>query len=158
LKAQISSNNKNLNNKNVTLDRYKEANDALRNRIEQQRERTQEIIDKFKEVVANLQKVELERAQLTVKVKNLDSEVKTCAQNNVVLYDTGLKVLDLYKHKSAWDALMQKEPITGLEGVKMQNMIEDYRHRIKSKQYVDLITEKDNQNSNTVNQPTSAKN
>jgi chromosome segregation ATPase len=158
LKAHISSGKKNLNNKNVTLDRYKEANDALRDRIEQQRERTQEIIDKFREVVANLQNVERERAQLTVQVKNLDHEVKTCAENNVTLYDTGLKMLDLYKNKSAWDALMQKEPVTGLEGVKIQNMIEDYRHRIKSEQYVDLITGKDDQQLNTANQSKSAKN
>jgi hypothetical protein len=53
---------------------------------------------------------------------------------------------------------MQKEPITGLKKVKIQNAIEEYRHRMKQERYFDMVTHQNDQDLVGDNQHDTAKN
>jgi len=117
------------------IERYKENDQVLRTRIDQQRERMEEVIEKFQEVVASLREVETRKTQLTAQVADLDREVRACAKNNVMLFETGLEVLGQYKNKGVWEAMSQKEPVTGLTKVTIQNLVRDYRQRMKEQKY-----------------------
>jgi chromosome segregation ATPase len=135
LQSKIKSLEKNVGSKETVLARYKETDAALRDRIELQRSKMQEIIDKFKEVVATLREVEAERNKLTMDVTNLDREVRTCAENNVKLYESGLEVLNLYENKGVWDSLFQTDPVTALKQVEIENLVQDYRNRMQDEMY-----------------------
>lgn len=135
LKDKIKSSNKQSDHKSKVIDQYKEHNEALKERIVQQRDRMEEIIEKFKAVVANLREVETEKTRLTGDVKNLDREVRACAKNNVMLFEAGLEALKQYESKGVWDAISQNEPVTGLKDVEIENLVQQYRHRMKQERY-----------------------
>lgn len=131
---------KDLGSTDKSLERYKETDAALRDYIEKQKSRTEEIIEKFKAVVADLRSVEADKAQLQVNVATLDSEVKSCVKNNLALYEIGLELVEQYNGKSAWDSFAQREPITGLKKVEMENLIQDYEYRLKNEKYINMAS------------------
>ena len=57
-----------------------------------------------------------------------------------MLYETGLEVLDKYKNKGIWDAFMQQEPVTGLNEVEVENIIEEYRHRLYKQKFTPQVS------------------
>ena len=143
LKAKVKSSGKQNTHKSKIIDGYKEHNEALKERIVQQRERMEEIVEKFKATVVNLRQVEAAKTKLTGQVKNLDREVRSCAKNNVMLFEAGLEALDQYKNKGVWDSLSQSEPVTGLKEVEIQNLVQEYRHRMKQERYYNEMLAKE---------------
>jgi peptidoglycan hydrolase CwlO-like protein len=140
LQAKNKSLQKDLGKSDLTLEKFKESDAALREYIERQKERTEEIIEKFKSVVADLRAVEAERAELETNVSNLDGEVKACATKNIELYEIGLQLIDQYKNKGVWDSVAQREPVTGLKQVEIENLIQDYKLRLTNEKYLNLVT------------------
>ncbi|WP_145999139.1 hypothetical protein [Oceanicoccus sp. KOV_DT_Chl] len=81
-------------------------------------------------------KSELVHAGTTINnlVANLERQTDNfnlCYANNSKMYDINIELLSYYNNKSAWDAVMQKEPVLGLKAVKMENMVQDYRYRLE---------------------------
>lgn len=58
------------------------------------------------------------------------SELNTCVQHNVKLYDSHRELLRQYDRKGVIASLLQSEPLTGLKQVEVENLIEEYRDRI----------------------------
>ncbi len=139
IEGRVEQTIKNLDNKDAVIEKYKQNDTVLRDKIEKQREKMNETVVKFKEVISSLHQVEAERSQLTDNVIQLDKEVKSCAQDNLKLYETGLDILDKYQKKGVWSSLMQAEVVTGLKTVEMENNIEGYRHRLKDNRYISVV-------------------
>jgi chromosome segregation ATPase len=112
------------------IDRYKENSQALRDRISQDRERMQELIAKFKELIQAFRTVEFEKAQLKENITNTKKELLSCAENNVKLVDTNKDLLKLYVNKGVWESLSQAEPITQLSRVQVENLEQEYENTI----------------------------
>ena len=70
---------------------------------------------------------QLQTNKFTIQTENFD----LCLANNQKLYEVNLELLDLYKNKSAFDAIKQREPITGLSQVQIENLSQDYRFKIE---------------------------
>ena len=65
-------------------------------------------------------------AQLAVTTKELqDAEKK-----NLSLYQVNRELLSQYKEKSAWDALRQREPFTGISEVASENEVQAVEDRL----------------------------
>lgn len=113
------------------IERYKQNDAALRERIQEQNDKTQQIVDKYKELVATLREVETQRANLQVMVTSQAREIDKCVDANVALYNTGLELADAYEKKGVWRALTQAEPVAQMGRVKMENLMQDYRLRLQ---------------------------
>jgi len=72
----------------------------------------------------NLKQTQLEKDQ---QKKKLDGDVQQCRKMNSELYHLSVKLMDKYKTKGVWDAILQEEPFTQLERVKMENLMQEYR-------------------------------
>ncbi len=116
LEAKIKSLKKN-------VDRSAKANEAAVERINLFNERLKESLAKLRETV-----MELRKAEATL--GDQKAQVTACMRMNVQLYDAGKDLLTKYEQKGVWDALAQREPITGLKQVEVENLIEDYRYKI----------------------------
>lgn len=127
---------KKLSGSEGTLDKYKENDAALRERLTQDRARMQELVDKFRETAQNLREVEMERAGLRTDLAGRQEEIRQCTRKNLELYEANLDLLDRYQSKGVWDAMMQREPVTGLKRVEVENRIEEYRRRLDQMQVV----------------------
>ena len=136
LEKQLEQEQKKLSGSEGTLDKYRESDAALRDRINQDRERMQELVDKFKETAQNLRQVEADRSELKAVSSQQQNDIVACTKKNLELYRADLDLLDRYKSKGVWASLMQREPVTGLKRVEVENMIEEYRKRLDQLQVI----------------------
>ena len=56
-----------------------------------------------------------------------------CEGNNLALYNYGRELLAAYQSKGPLTAIAQKEPMLGIGGVKMENLLEEYRDKLDEK-------------------------
>lgn len=131
LKKEMSSAKSKTESTQTALAKYQETDVKLREYIEKQNEKIQQIVDKYKELVQNLRAVEAEKSQLSTLLKTKTADYDRCAEKNNQLYTMGTEVLDLYENKGMWDSLWQKEPVTKLKKVEMENLVSEYRYRMK---------------------------
>lgn len=110
---------------------------ALNDRLIQTREKFQEVIDKFKETITTLKGVEAERNKLSMmlaeKNREIDDrtlEVTSCIQKNIDLYQSDLDLVKQYENKGVWTSLLQKEPVTRLKQVDIENAVQEYKTRL----------------------------
>lgn len=113
-----------------TVARFKEANSEAVARVRETQERLDKVVEKYKELVASLKEIEIEKAKLQDIVATQSAQLDVYAKHNLTLYEANVELLDQYRRKSAWDALKQREPVTGLGRVEVENMVEQYRARI----------------------------
>lgn len=146
LKAEVASLNKkltgidnNLASSQQTLDRFQNANSVLAERLRDHQEKTRELIDKFKETVKNLQQVETERGQLQVTVADQKKDIEACISKNQSLHRTALDILNEYENKGVWDALLQREPITQVKKVEIENTAQNFKHNLED-QKIDNVS------------------
>lgn len=130
LEKKLETANRKLSVAETSLERYRETDTALRDRLTEDRARMQELVDKFRETATNLRQVEQERADLTRTSERQHEEIRACTQKNLELYQSNLDLLDRYESKGVWASLAQREPLTGLKRVEIENMIEEYRYRL----------------------------
>lgn len=130
LEKKLAASEKKLTVAETSLARYRETDTALRDRLTEDRTRMQELVDKFRETATNLRQVEQERAELVRTSERQHEEIRACTQKNLELYQTNLDLLDRYEAKGVWASLAQREPLTGLKRVEVENMIEEYRYRL----------------------------
>ena len=67
--------------------------------------------------------------------QDLDKSVAantSCEGKNGQLYQYSEALLRQYQKKGVWAALAQKEPVTGIEDVKVQNTVQEYRDKFAS--------------------------
>ena len=113
------------------INHYKEKYKALTDRLLDTRKKFQEVIDKFKQTIATLRQVEGERNQLKVTLQDRTREAESCIKKNIDLYQTNLDLVKQYKNKGVIDALFQKEPVTGLKQVEIENAVQNYKTRLE---------------------------
>ena len=95
----------------------------------------QKVVDKYKELVETLRQVETDRTQLQATAKTQATQIGTCTNDNIKLYELGLELADLYENKGVWAALVEKEPVTQLKRVELENRVQEYRHRANRLQF-----------------------
>jgi chromosome segregation ATPase len=119
---------KSLDSTGDVLDKYKENSEKLRERILKDRERTLELVEKFKDTIKVLRTIEHDKSTLQASLDQREQRLQECEAKNLKMYQANLDLLDQYENKGAWDALMQKEPVTGLKRVEVENIVENYKN------------------------------
>lgn len=71
-----------------------------------------------------------ELQQRGTELKDAASRNTLLDSRNATLIDIGLQLLDRYKQKTVWDALRDREPLTGLHRVQFETLVQDYRNRV----------------------------
>ena len=112
-----------------SLAKYQEANETLRERLSQSVDRIQKIVAKYKELVDVLRQLEQERAHLADNAYEQAVQVNQCTEKNQRLYMLNIELLNRYKKKGVWAALLQKEPFTQLQRVEIENITLEYQQK-----------------------------
>jgi chromosome segregation ATPase len=113
-------------------DKTREVNQAMRDRILDAQDKMQKLVAKYKELVAALRVIEDERTTLQQTVARKNAELDSCSKDNVSLYQTSLELIDRYESKGVWDAMLEREPVTQLKRVELENVVQDYRTRVNA--------------------------
>lgn len=75
-------------------------------------------------------KKEEERARLAIKSVELQRLVTDRETKNVALFKTGTEILTRYERMSLGEALVAREPFTGITKVRLQNLVQDYQDKL----------------------------
>lgn len=131
-----------------TVTRFKEANSQAVDRLRETQERLDKVVEKYKELVTNLKEIETEKVRLQDRDTTQSAQLDVCAKHNLALYQVNIELLEKYRNKSVWDALRQREPVTGLGRVEIENIGEQYRARIDKERLEDTVNTKGSSSSN----------
>jgi chromosome segregation ATPase len=97
--------------------------------LEQNKQRTTELVDRFKETVGTLKGVESDRAELKKQNLALSAAFDKCAVDNTDLYDISKTVLDRYEHVGLFTKVSSAEPFTRITRARIDNLVDEYRAR-----------------------------
>lgn len=103
-------------NSDAALAKSRESNAALNTELER--------------TAQNLQQTQSEKNLLQETVVGQAQQLETCESHNVKLLQVNRDLLGQYEKKGFFDSLMQREPITGLKGVELENIVQDYQDRL----------------------------
>jgi chromosome segregation ATPase len=138
LNGKIERITKSLNNSSDTVNRYQDTVTLQRERMEEMRGKFQKLVDKYRELVAALKLVEAERVAMQETAAHQSDEIGDCGKKNDALYQAALDMIEKYENKGVWDALLQKEPVTQLKRVEIENIVDDAKFRIDMLKVVDV--------------------
>ncbi len=120
------------------LTEYKNHSAVLTERLQQsiQKSRTlqserQELRETLKDAERTQERTRLEQEQWQLSLKQQQDETAACEAKNVNLYRLNLQLLENYRDKGVWDALLQAEPATGIKGVEVDNLLQEYHDKLE---------------------------
>jgi chromosome segregation ATPase len=103
--------------------------EAVEKSLELNKQRTAELVDRFKETIGTLKGVESDRDQLRRNFEDLRVKYDKCADNNEQLYEISNTVLDRYEHVGFFTKAAAAEPFTRIAHTRMDNLIlETHEH------------------------------
>lgn len=101
-----------------------------------QRKQLAELTDKYQELEKKLQDMTQLNSETTKTLQLTQSEkthyageTQACMKKNADLYQISLELMDKYRSKGVVDALLQAEPFTQLEKVRVNNLLQEYRDK-----------------------------
>jgi len=118
---------------NTRLDKRLE---STRSRLDKTEDKLREVIDKYRQLAQKQRQTEAERQRLASDLEVTRKELDTAEQHNIKLIEANRELMDLYESKSAWEALAQREPVTGLEQVEIENILQEYEDLLYKQEYL----------------------
>jgi chromosome segregation ATPase len=97
--------------------------------LEQYKQRTTELVDRFKQTIGTLKTVESGRNQLQKDNASLNAAFDKCAESNLQLYEITGNVLDRYDHVGLFTKVSSAEPFTRITRTRIDNLVVEYRAR-----------------------------
>ena len=65
-----------------------------------------------------------------------DKELGSCETKNKKLYQYQVELINRAQNRGSLDALLEREPLTQLKRVEIENLLEEYRDKIDNEQIV----------------------
>ena len=103
----------------------------LRENIGNWKAEYQKLKERFVEVSMSLRDMTVDRDVTAEKLAMQTQNYQLCYKDNNQLVGINDELLEKFNQKGPWDALVQREPVTGLGKVEMENLMQTYRHRIE---------------------------
>lgn len=113
------------------LDKAQGANEQLRARVERDSERYKDLSERNSQTNATLRDAQADIQLLHDAVQERERWIADCQARNDKMFQTNTELLAAYRDKSAWDALKQSDPVTGLGAIAVENAMQEYQFRLE---------------------------
>jgi chromosome segregation ATPase len=97
--------------------------------LEQLKQRTAELVARFREMATNLKEVETDRARLQGDLKERSTAFDKCAADNLGLFEVNTQILDRYEHVGVFTKVGTADPFTKIARTRIENLVDEYRER-----------------------------
>ena len=98
-------------------------------RLKQTEDRLREVIGKYRELAANLQKTKVDKSDLEHRLAQETRRREDAEAKNEKLYQLNAELVKKFDDKGVMDALLQHEPFTGIKEVQIENIKQDYSYK-----------------------------
>lgn len=112
------------------VERFTQRVESANERIRRTDERLVETTERYREAVSRLRDTEAERDRLRGALETVRRELADSESRNALLVDANLEMAELYEDKGFAEVLWEKEPVTGLREVQVENILQEYRLRV----------------------------
>lgn len=129
LRAGKESNDKRAHMSETALAHAAQEREQGAKELDQLKERTQELVTKFRETIQELRTVETDRTKVKDDLTTRDTQLKSCVNSNVALYKLNDEILDKFESQGFWSNIARAEPFTRLKRVELENLSDGYRDR-----------------------------
>jgi len=103
--------------------------EAAEKSLEQLKQRTTELVARFREMALNLKEVEADRAKLQNDLKERSVAFDKCAEDNLGLFEVNSQILDRYEHIGVFTKVGTADPFTKIARTRIENFVDEYRAR-----------------------------
>lgn len=124
LKAEIDALNK------KSAGQKKSAETALAKSKEEYAQMSERLQEAIKRLETEKQALTTEKQQRDESLTRQSKSLEVCETKNARLVEANLELLHRYENKGVFDALFQREPVTGLKQVEIESLIEEYRDKM----------------------------
>lgn len=91
--------------------------------------------ENLQKTAQNLRQTEAEKTQLQATVVDQAQLIESCEANNVTMLQINRELLMDYEKKGFMDAMLQREPLTQLKRVEIENIVQEYQDRIERAEF-----------------------
>lgn len=105
---------------------------GTRERLARTEETLREAIERLRNANGELRQTRQENALLVTDVARLQAELADSERKNLQLYQANVELLELYRKKGPLTALLQRERLTGLQSVAVENTLLEYQTKLDS--------------------------
>jgi chromosome segregation ATPase len=102
---------------------------AAERNLEQFKQRTNELIGRYRDMAGNLKEVEADRNTLRTTLAQRDAAYDKCASDNLQLFELTNEALDRYQHVGLFTRVSATEPFTQITRTRIDNLVVEYRER-----------------------------
>ena len=93
--------------------------------------RLEEVVTKYKETARRVQELEASKELMEREVASAREELAQAQEKNQAMYQVSSQVLENFKRKPRWTALLQREPFTGIKQVEVESSVEAYERALE---------------------------
>jgi uncharacterized protein YlxW (UPF0749 family) len=122
--AKLKSEVEELNRKHGSLKKSSEA------ALAKSRDGNVALSENLQKTAQNLRQTEAEKTQLQATVVDQAQLIGSCEANNVKMLQINRELLVDYEKKGFMDAMLQREPLTQLKRVEIENIVQDYQDQL----------------------------
>jgi chromosome segregation ATPase len=127
--AKLKGEVEELNRKLGSLKKNSEAS------LAKSREGNAALSENLQKTTLNLRQTETEKTQLQATVVDQAQLIESCEANNVKMLQINRELLVDYEKKGFMDAMLQREPLTQLKRVEIENIVQEYQDRIDRSEF-----------------------
>jgi chromosome segregation ATPase len=98
--------------------------------LQDEKNRMQELVDRFRATAGTLRDVESNRTQLQQQLSLSRTALNQCAERNLSLFQVTDQILDRYEHQGMVSYLERAEPSTRLKKTQIENLVLEDRQRV----------------------------
>ena len=101
--------------------------ERVEERVGRLTDRLRETLGQLRESNGTLRQTEVEKNELEFNLSETQSGLDDSERKNLRLYGIIEELIEAYRKKGIFAALLQKDPLTGLKDVQIQNLLQEYR-------------------------------
>jgi chromosome segregation ATPase len=105
------------------------AKETAEKNLELLKQKTTELVARFREMAANLRDVEADRNRLQGEFKERSAAFDKCATDNLGLFEVNTEILDRYEHVGLFTRVGTADPFTKIARIRIENLVDEYRAR-----------------------------
>lgn len=146
LEKKLKASEAKLGETSATLEEAQKSNTALsqqlagtQSRLSTTESHLTDMSEQYRQTAKALKKMTAEKEQLTVDTASTyDAQTNAlleCESKNVAMFKANQDLMQKYENKGAWDSLLQRESVTGLKQVEIENVLQEYRFKIEDESY-----------------------
>jgi hypothetical protein len=89
-----------------------------------------EVIEKYNALNKSKNELSVLHVNLENSHKQTETQLQTCEEKNIKLFEAGKEILSTYENKSLMDSFLKSDPIFQFKSVEMEGIAQEYEDKL----------------------------